>query len=180
MEKRDEIIAGAMGVFELQGFRGIGVDAVLAPSGASTRTLYKHFGSRDGLVLAVVERRHQAFMRALARLPDHGIEPLFQALADWLVDHGAHGCMLLRARAEYAAANDAVAALVARQKAEFRDEIARRVRTCLGRPDEMLTTQLWLLFEGATAAAAVAGPSVIDAALSAAQALLSRAASEPS
>ena len=174
MDKRTEIIAGATRLFEAEGFRGIGVDRVIAPSGVSTRTLYKHFGSRDGLVLAVLEARHRAFMERLEAQPGD-IETLFNALCGWVLEHGTLGCMLLRARAEYAQASTEIVSLVQGQKVEFREDIAKRVELALGRNDEPLCTQLWLLFEGATAAASVAGASVIDDARDAASALLALA-----
>ncbi|WP_410216438.1 TetR/AcrR family transcriptional regulator [Paracoccus sp. (in: a-proteobacteria)] len=177
MDKRNEIIAGATRTFEAQGFRGIGVDAVLAPSGASTRTLYKHFGSRDGLVLAVVEQRHRAFMDRLAVTPERGIGGLFDTLSVWLAEFGSRGCMLLRAHGEYAGTHPDIAGCVCRQKENFLAEIGRRVEDTLHRPDEVLALQVWLLFEGATAAASVAGPQVIQAAKEAAQVLVAEARS---
>lgn len=177
MDKRAEIVSGAAGVFDAGGFRGLGVDQVLAPSGASTRTLYKHFGSKDGLVLAVLEDRHQRFMARLGAAPvgGDGVAALFGTLRRWLAEHGARGCMLLRARAEYAAASDAVVALVQRQKDAFRHAVACRVTSELGRRDDRLATQIWLLFEGATAAASVADLAVVDAAEAAAATLLDAA-----
>src|SRR5690606_3935685 len=108
--------------------------------GASTRTLYKHFGSRDGLVLAVLEARHRAFMAELAQAADGGnpVAAFFDTLKAWTERHGARGCMLLRARAEYGAANAEIVALSGRQKQEYRIEVARRVQAVLGRDDARL------------------------------------------
>lgn len=174
MDKRNDMIRGASQVFDKEGFRGIGVDRVLAAVGASTRTLYKHFGSRDGLVIAVLEARHRAFMAQLAQAPSPGnaVAACFETLKSWTEAHGARGCMLLRARSEYAAVNDDILALSTRQKAEYREEVARRVREDLGHEDMRLCTQVWILLEGATAAAGVAGVSVIDDAKEAALSLL--------
>lgn len=177
MNKRNEILAGAALTFEQQGFRGIGIDHILATTGASTRTLYKHFGSRDGLVTAVLEARHLAFMRQVAE-QDSSVEPvgsLFDTLRCWTTLRGAHGCMLLRARSEYAAANADIVKLVDRQKLEFRAEVAARVLDALGHEDDELVSQIWLLFEGATAAATVSNVSVIDEAKSAALTLVEHA-----
>ena len=178
MDKRSEIIAGAARIFEAEGFRGVGIDRVIAPSGASTRTLYKHFGSRDGLVIAVLEARHRCFMDQLADGDPQNTDPvavLFDTLRSWMAAHGARGCMLLRARSEYGEASEEIVLLVSRQKQEFRDEIARRVERALGRKDAVLSAQIWLLFEGATAAASVAGASVMEDAKSAALMLLENA-----
>lgn len=174
MKKRESIIAGASRVFETNGFRGVGVDAVLAPSGVSTRTLYKHFGSRDGLVRAVLELRHQRFMQRLeGKDPADPVGDLFDQLQQWLDEHGARGCMLLRARSEYAVANPDIVELVGRQKKEFECEIARRVALDLGCENAALTVQIWLLFEGATVAASVSDHSIVAEAKQAANVLMS-------
>lgn len=180
MDKRTEILTGAARTFETQGLRGIGIDQVLAASGASTRTLYKHFGSRDGLVIAVLEDRHQQFMAQLAseRVEGEAIAGLFDTLSRWVSVRGTCGCMLLRARGEYAEANEAIVTLVQRQKQHFHAEIARRVHATLGREHAALALQVWLLFEGATAAASVAGASVIDQARQAALTLTACAKAE--
>jgi hypothetical protein len=80
--------------------------------------------------------------------------------------------MLLRARSEYDEANSEIVSLVSRQKVEFRSDIAKRVHDALGYDDAGLSTRIWLLFEGATAAASVAGASVVDDAKDAALTLL--------
>lgn len=177
MDKRESMVAGASQAFDADGFRGVGVDGILAHSGASTRTLYKHFGSRDGLVMAVLERRHREFMDRLtaAGTGTDPISELFDVLAHWLDDRGARGCMLLRARGEYASANPAIVALVRQHKHTFEQEIAQRVHAALGRVDDELATQVWLLFEGATAAASVSSAAVVGTARRAALALLALA-----
>jgi AcrR family transcriptional regulator len=177
MDKRADIIAGAASAFETDGFRGVGIDRVLASSGASTRTLYKHFGSKDKLVLAVLEERHRSFGERL-KAEAKGADPvaaLFETLRHWLEEHGARGCMLLRARAEYSEANEEIVNLVRRQKDEFRRMIAACVEATLGRRDDRLATQIWLLFEGATAAASVANLSVVEEAKAAAASLVDEA-----
>ncbi len=174
MDRRNEMIAGASCAFEAEGFRGIGVDRVLASSRASTRTLYKHFGSSDGMVIAVLDARHRTFMERLEAEAED-TDPagsLFATLRRWLEERGARGCMLLRASGEYAAASGEIVALVRRQKREFRVEISRRLELALGRAEETLATQVWLLFEGAVAGASVSDLSVVDEAAQAARFLI--------
>ncbi|WP_132280633.1 TetR/AcrR family transcriptional regulator [Neorhizobium sp. JUb45] len=181
MQKRANIISAAERVFEVHGFHRVGVDAILAPSGTSTRTLYKHFGSRDGLVTAVLEKRHFAFMARLQeqRALEDPIGHLFDVQEKWMAEHGTRGCMLLRAYSEYAGANEEIAAIVHQHKREFREEIGRRVEVCVGRVDAELSVQVWLLFEGATAAASVYDSTPIGSAKRAARALVA-SAREPS
>ncbi|WP_185983542.1 TetR/AcrR family transcriptional regulator [Aureimonas mangrovi] len=172
MDKRNDIIAGASEAFDAGGLRGAGIDGILAPSGTSTRTLYKHFGSRDGLVLAVLEDRDNRFMERLSQCDAAPVDAVFEVLRDWLRERGANGCMLMRARAEFGSGKADIVALVRERKRAFEEEVAARVEMETGREDAELATQIWLLFEGATAAASVADLSVVDAAQRAARLLV--------
>jgi len=177
MNKKTDMAAAAAQLFAREGLRGIGVDHIGASVGASTRTLYKHFGSRDGLVMAALESRHAAFM-ALLQHDDAKIgtvESLFDTLEEWSNACGASGCLLLRAGHEYRGANNDIVALVRGQKAAFFKEITRRVKHALGHHDPLLSSQIWILFEGATAIASLDNTAVIGAARSAAATLLAHA-----
>lgn len=173
MERREDILAGAERAFEAEGFRGIGVDKILAQSGASTRTLYKHFGSRNGLVIEVLRRRHLEFMKRLAEA-DHldPIGELFEIQREWMNEHRNSGCMFLRAQGEYDAISADVCAIVIEHKKQFQAEIERRVEIALGRPDPVLAMQVWLLFEGATALARLRDTSALATAKDTAKFLL--------
>jgi AcrR family transcriptional regulator len=177
MDKKTDMAEAAAQLFAREGLRGIGVDHIGASVGASTRTLYKHFGSRDGLVMAALESRHAAFMAVLRR--DDGevdtVESLFDTLEQWSAEFGASGCLLLRAGNEYRGANDDIVALVRGQKAAFFKEMARRVKHALGHDDPLLSSQIWILFEGATAIASLDNTAVIHAARAAAAALMAHA-----
>lgn len=177
MNKRNQIIDDASRAFETGGFRGTGVDTILAASGVSTRTLYKHFGSRETLVAEVIEARDAAFMQRVRDLPE-GADPigqLFDVLEGWLVDHARHGCMLIRAQGEYAAINPAIAHLAMDRKAAFRTLVGDRVAAVLGHHNDTLRDQVWLLFEGAMAAASIADIAIIATARTAALALAAAA-----
>ena len=177
MSKRTELVHAAARLFAREGLRGIGMDHIGASVGASTRTLYKHFGSREGLVLAALEARHRAFMDALTNGPPDGgsVEALFDALERWMTAFGASGCLLLRACGEYQVDNREIVALVQQQKREFFNEIARRVHGALGHEHPRLSAQIWILFEGATAIASLEDLTVIADARAAALSLLANA-----
>lgn len=177
MDKKTDIAASAAQLFAREGLRGIGVDHIGATVGASTRTLYKHFGSRDGLVMAALQSRHAAFM-VLLQHDDAEIgtvESLFDTLERWSNEFGASGCLLLRAGNEYRGVNDDIVTLVRGQKAAFFKEIAKRVKHVLGHDDPLLSSQIWILFEGATAIASLDNTAAIGAASAAAASLMAHA-----
>lgn len=181
MDRHEDILAGAERAFEVEGFRGVSVDRVLAQSGASTRTLYKHFGSRDGLVIEVLRRRHRDFMKRLGEV-DHSdpIGELFEIQIDWVKEHLNSGCMFLRAYGEYAAISRDVTAIVLQHKEHFETEIERRVAMALGRPNPVLSMQIWLLFEGATALAGLKGTFALSIGKETAKILLRACSERPS
>ena len=177
MDKKFEIASSASHLFARESLRGIGVDHISAAVGASTRTLYKHFGSRDGLVLAALEARHGAFMDVLRNTNSDNstIESLFDTLGEWLEKHGASGCLLLRASYEYGQENADIVTLVRHQKEEFLKEIAKRVHHVLGYENTLVSSQIWILFEGATAIAGLQNLMAIRDAKAAALSLIASA-----
>ena len=55
--RRDEIIAVAEGVFLTSGFTETTMQEIAARAGASKETLYRHFGSKEGLFAEVIGNR---------------------------------------------------------------------------------------------------------------------------
>jgi AcrR family transcriptional regulator len=56
---RTRILDAAYDLFSRRGVRGVGIDAVIAKSGVSRMTMYRHFPSKEALVLAYLEQREQ-------------------------------------------------------------------------------------------------------------------------
>ncbi|MFG0326179.1 MAG: TetR/AcrR family transcriptional regulator, partial [Phycisphaerales bacterium JB037] len=56
---RERLVDVAIELFYRQGFHGVGLDQVLAAAGVTKTTFYKHFESRDDLVVAAVAKRDQ-------------------------------------------------------------------------------------------------------------------------
>lgn len=55
-EKAEQILSGAMAVFLAAGYAGTSMDRVAAQAGVSKHTIYNHFGDKDGLFNALIER----------------------------------------------------------------------------------------------------------------------------
>src|SRR4029079_7191134 len=121
-------------------------------------SFYRHFRSKDGLVLAYLERRDEAirvwFEKHVRRLPPHPRDrPLvvFDALALRFRSKGYRGCGFINAIAEVAnPASDAHGAAAA-HKRRFESWLAKLWREA-GR-DAISAPDLLLVLEGATTAA---------------------------
>lgn len=86
--RRRAMVDAALELFAQQGVRGTGVAAVAERAGATPSALIHHFGSKDGLVRAVLE---EADRRALERLSvPPGAEPTLDEAFDWFVRDAEH------------------------------------------------------------------------------------------
>ena len=56
MEKKEKILEGAMKEFLVQGYAGTSMDRVAKAAAVSKATVYSHFGDKEGLFVALVER----------------------------------------------------------------------------------------------------------------------------
>jgi AcrR family transcriptional regulator len=60
---RERLLDTAYELFSRRGIRGVGVEEVIERAGVAKATLYRHFASKDDLILAFLERRHQDWTR---------------------------------------------------------------------------------------------------------------------
>src|ERR1700704_5403625 len=60
---RERILFTAYDLFARNGIRAVGVDRIVAESGVAKTTLYRHFASKDDLVVAVLELREKVWSR---------------------------------------------------------------------------------------------------------------------
>jgi AcrR family transcriptional regulator len=65
---RERLLDTAYELFSRRGIRGVGVEEVIEHAGVAKATLYRHFPSKDALVLAFLERREQHWAHDLLEL----------------------------------------------------------------------------------------------------------------
>jgi AcrR family transcriptional regulator len=58
-DAHERILSAAYDLFSQRGVRDVGVDELIARSGVANATFYRHFPSKDLLVLAFLERREE-------------------------------------------------------------------------------------------------------------------------
>ena len=80
---RDRILSVAGRLFYREGYRGVGVDRVIAEADVAKATFYKHFPSKDDLIVAWINRAEMVSGKAVP--PADGPNPLI-AYADAMVD----------------------------------------------------------------------------------------------
>jgi len=160
--RRDLLLATAARLFNAEGFRKTGIDLILAESGVSKATLYKHFRSKEALILAVLEWRHQTFADTLMSAMDTALEAaagdvrdqvlvntLFEQLAVWFANDDFNGCYFIRACLEYGISDEDVRACSVAHKVSLQDFIAKRLSQVDEAERESLARQLLVLMDGA-------------------------------
>jgi AcrR family transcriptional regulator len=97
---RERILETAYTLFSHEGIGAVGIDKIVAGSSVAKMTLYRHFASKQGLVIAFLDLRHERWTcdwmkaeverRALA-WPDRALA-LFEILDEWFHSERFEGC----------------------------------------------------------------------------------------
>ncbi|WP_134767036.1 TetR/AcrR family transcriptional regulator [Nocardioides sp. 1609] len=131
------------------------VDAILARAGVSPATLYRAYGSKDGLVAAALDRRHRAWLAvwddAVARARDDRgrLLAVLDALDAFRVrPDGARWCAFLGTAAEYADPVPALAAALRQETDALRDRLTELAVPVVGDRAAMLAEELMLVVTG--------------------------------
>lgn len=178
--KRDELVRKALEVFYRNGFHATGMDKLAAESGVSKTSMYKHFRTKEDLILAVLRLRDENFrnwlyrrMDELGDTPQNKILAMYDALEEWFSEQGFRGCMFIKASAEYQEVDDAIHVQSAEHKRLLFEHVsALCADACLSSPDS-IARQLLILKEGAIVTAVLGrGPSAARDAKAAASKLL--------
>lgn len=100
---RERILQTAHDLFYLEGVRATGIDRVIAESGVTKVTLYRHYPSKNDLILAFLDYRHERWMAwfdaALRRRGDD-LAALAPTLAEWFAHPQFRGCAFINTVAE--------------------------------------------------------------------------------
>jgi AcrR family transcriptional regulator len=104
---RDRILDAASQLFSANGIRSTGVDALIKKATVAKATFYRHFPSKDRLIVAWLEDprtrwfdRVRAVAEARASSPAALIAELFSAVVEWLEAGDFEGCPYLNSAFE--------------------------------------------------------------------------------
>jgi AcrR family transcriptional regulator len=102
-DPRQRILESAYELFSRRGIRAVGIDEVIERAGVAKATLYRHFPSKDELVLAFLGRREERWTRewveAEARrrgaTPDERLLAIFDLFDEWFRQADFEGCSFI-------------------------------------------------------------------------------------
>ncbi len=157
-----KILTVASGLFLREGIRTVGVDRIILEAAIAKATFYRHFPSKEDLVLAYLGDRHARVMDNLADVlatfdaPRAQIAEIFDRLREKAEDPTFRGCAFALAVAEHGE-SPRIVALARLHKTAVSDLLAGITnRARLDDPDRV-ARHLALLYDGALAKRAVHG-----------------------
>lgn len=151
---RERILHTAHNLFYRDGIRATGIDLIIREAGVTKVTFYRHYPSKDALILAFLDFRHQRwiawFSQTLRRFSasESGFaQALAATLLEWFDGDDFRGCAFINSSLEYAGALPEVLRLSAAHKKEMAGVIAEYFAAS---PDkEHIAESIALLVDGA-------------------------------
>ncbi len=177
------LVLTATRLFNENSIHATGIDRIIAEAGVARRTLYNHFGSKEGLIRAVMQRESEAWFEwldsELARIDEHDprnrIVGFFALLGKWFSRSDFKGCSFINAVGEHPLDNCVRPIAKAHRQANF-EYIRRLLEGSKISNLDKLADQIAILADGATVTAMVTGNhTMAETAASAALALMDTA-----
>ena len=155
---RERLLTAADELFYAEGVHSVGIDRVIERAGVAKASLYSTFGSKEGLVRAYLEGRHQGRRKRLLAGLDRFDDPrerllgVFDVLAEVAASPEFRGCAFYNASAE-SPTGGAVEQVSDASRAWTRGLFAELARDAGAKDPEGLAGQLVLLYDGTTVGA---------------------------
>lgn len=181
-EVRQRIVETADRLFYHEGVRAVGIDRIIAEAGVAKMSLYKHFPSKDDLILTVLKYREEGvlefFRSTMERHVKKAKTPLmafFAALKVFFESPGFRGCPFQNAIVELADPTHPGTEFVRGHKQRFSEFLRGLVEQTVGKTAAKVAPAVNILVEGAIVTAVIQGkPDAADVARDAALKLVGR------
>jgi AcrR family transcriptional regulator len=161
-EARQRILETADRLFNQDGIRAVGIDRIIAEANVTKMSLYKHFSSKDDLILAVLKHREYSvmsfFRSAMERHGKKAKNPLrafFTALKEGFQTPDFRGCAFQNAAIELADPTHPGTEFVRGHKQRFSDLLRGVVEEAVGKAAAKVAPAVVLLIEGAIVTAVI-------------------------
>ena len=152
---RERIVASAQELFHRHGIRGVGVESIAEAAGTNKMTLYRHFDSKDDLILEYLNYKGKKSEEIWADLEkSHPGDPAGQLYR--FVEHAARfivederGCDLANAAVELTEQGHPGLRVIEEFKGRQRERLSNLCAAAGASQPALLADTLFLLIEGA-------------------------------
>jgi AcrR family transcriptional regulator len=153
----DRLVGVAMHLFYRHGINSVGLDWILAEAGVSKTTFYKHFKSKDQLVVKTLEARdawemgawREAVRFLVGDAPERQLVGLIDVLDILFNDSAFLGCQFINAAAEFPNPDDAIHRAATTHKRANRDWVRDLAEAARVPDPDSFADSYTVIFEGA-------------------------------
>ncbi len=160
---KDKVFQTAGQLFYQYGYRAVGVDTIAAESGIGKMTLYRHYPSKDELIVAYLKESNTAFWNYFEQATKDALTPrekllaFFQALQEYVTTPACYGCPFLNVATEYPETEYPGHQVALEHKQSVRARFRQLAQETGAKQPEVLADQLFLLMDGAYMASRMFG-----------------------
>jgi AcrR family transcriptional regulator len=158
---RERILEAAYDLFSRHGLQAVGINTIIEQSGVAKRTLYRHFASKDDLIVEFLRLREERWTKdwlqgeveRRAVLPEERLLAIFDVFHDWFQQDDLEGCSFINVLLEIDDRSSPVRKATVDHLAEIRVFLTRlAVEAGIERPDDF--ARRWhILMKGSIVAA---------------------------
>ncbi|MGC4837654.1 TetR/AcrR family transcriptional regulator [Micromonospora vinacea] len=167
-EARSKLLRTATRIFYAEGIHSVGVDRIIAEAKVTRATFYRHFPSKDDLILAYLREVHQLERgmvdEALAanRSPVDPLLTIAGSIAQNIQSPGFRGCAFLNAAAEYPDTNHPVHQELMAHRQWFLDTITMLMARVHEETADPAARHFVMLRDGAMAAGCLSDATLVS------------------
>lgn len=160
---KDKVFQTASRMFYQHGYRAIGVDTIAAESGVGKMTLYRHFPTKDDLIVAFLKNHDEIFWSnfegAIKDAPTAREKLLasFEGLQMYVQSPACYGCPFLNVATEYPETDYPGHQVALAHKQSVRERFRQLAKEAGAKKPNVLADQLFLLMDGAYMASRMFG-----------------------
>ena len=156
-DTRQRLLEAALSRFYRDGFANVGLDQIIDEVGISKTAFYKHFESKDDLMVAILDEQSDRMIRQFRELvarhggqdPMERLRAIFHAVEHYSGIEGFKGCIFVNAAMEFPLAHEPAHRAALRNKQAV-EKTVRELAADAGMPDaDALASELCLVMEGA-------------------------------
>jgi AcrR family transcriptional regulator len=166
------ILATADSLFYSDGIRSVGIDRLIGESSVTKATFYKHYGSKDRLIILYIEGRHNAEIARLEAVaeanpaPADALRAIIASIASDVSRPDFRGCAFLNAASEFPDPRHPVRSVVLRHREWYTGFLAELLQDLGHRMPGDAADELMLARDGAMTGGYAGDPIAATAALS--------------
>lgn len=164
---RDRILSTAADLFYRKGLQHVGVNEVITSAEVAKRTFYRHFSSKDELILAVMRCRAEEWLQWFTTeieqrgsTADEKLLASFEILQEWYGSPGFRGCPFVNAVVELGNPAHPAHEVSVLLRQTIREYVAELATAAAVNTPEIFAQQYLLLLGGSVLVATIEGAPV--------------------